>query len=230
MTQADQNTPATATTSKRTTKAKTTTAKAAADTKVLAPIETEQTPSLDAAVNQEKTSSQAELQEMQSDTADQSLVADVEPEQATDKEADAIKSDSEPENSNQENPVNGSVETEQVAFLDQSVPSAAVAVQPDKKNDGVRNGEASGVELINAVLPEVQSPSPVKQSTAVKSGLFVVVKNTGVQTVFEPLSKTSIKSGETVEIRCSNGQFKHDVLNNLKQFIGLGKNLEIQNA
>ena len=230
MTQTDQNTPATATTSKRTTKAKTTTAKAAADTKVLAPIETEQTPSLDAAVNQEKTSSQAELQEMQSDTADQSPVADVEPEQATDKEADAIKSDSEPENSNQENPVNGSVETEQVAFLDQSVSSAAVAVQPDKKNDGVRNGEASGVELINAVLTEVQSPSPVKQSTAVKSGLFVVVKNTGVQTVFEPLSKTSIKSGETVEIRCSNGQFKHDVLNNLKQFIGLGKNLEIQNA
>ena len=230
MTQADSNTPATATTSKRTTKAKTTTAKAAADTKVLAPVETEQTPSLDAAVNQEKTSSQAELQEMQSDTADQSPVADVEPEQATDKEADAIKSDSEPENSNQENPVNGSVETEQVAFLDQSVSSAAVAVQPDKKNDGVRNGEASGVELINAVLPEVQSPSPVKQSTAVKSGLFVVVENTGVQTVFEPLSKTSIKSGETVEIRCSNGQFKHDVLNNLKQFIGLGKNLEIQNA
>ena len=219
MTQTDQNTPATATTSKRTTKAKTTTAKVAT---VL--------PSADAAVNQEKTSSQAELQGIQSDTADQSPVEDVEPEQATDKEADAIQSDSEPENSNQENPVNGSVETEQVAFLDQSVPSAAVAVQPDKKNDGVRNGEASGVELINAVLPEVQSPSPVKQSTVVKSGLFVVVKNTGVQTVFEPLSKTSIKSGETVEIRCSNGQFKHDVLNNLKQFIGLGKNLEIQNA
>ncbi|OTG93564.1 hypothetical protein B9T24_13920 [Acinetobacter sp. ANC 4654] len=230
MTQTDQNTPATATTSKRTTKAKTTTAKAAADTKVLAPVETEQTPSLDAAVNQEKTSSQAELQGIQSDTAGQNLVTDIEPEQATAKEVDAIQSDSEPENSNQENPVNGSVETEQVAFWDQSVPSAAVAVQPDKKNDGVRNGEASGVELINAVLTEVQSPSPVKQSTAVKSGLFVVVKNTGVQTVFEPLSKTSIKSGETVEIRCSNGQFKHDVLNNLKQFIGLGKNLEIQNA
>ena len=230
MTQTDQNTPATATTSKRVTKPKTAAAKAAAANEVLAPVETEPSPSLDAAVNQEKTSSQAELQGIQSDTADQSPVEDVEPEQATDKEADAIQSDSEPENSNQENPVNGSVETEQVAFLDQSVPSAAVAVQPDKKNDGVRNGEASGVELINAVLPEVQSPSPVKQSTVVKSGLFVVVKNTGVQTVFEPLSKTSIKSGETVEIRCSTGQFKHDVLNNLKQFIGLGKNLEIQNV
>ncbi len=230
MTQTDQNTPATATTSKRTTKAKTAAAKAAAANEVLAPVETEPSPSLDAAVNQEKTSSQAELQGIQSDTADQSPVEDVEPEQATDKEADAIQSDSEPENSNQENPVNGSVETEHVAFLDQSVPSAAAAVQPDKKNDGVGNGEVSDVELINAVLPEVQSPSPVKQSTAVKSGLFVVVKNAGVQTVFEPLSKTSIKSGETVEIRCSNGQFKHDVLNNLKQFIGLGKNLEIQNA
>ena len=175
MTQTDQNTPATATTSKRTTKAKTTAAKAAADTEVLAPVETEQSPSLDAAVNQEKTSSEVELQGIQGDTAGQNLVADV----------DAIKSDSEPEN------------------------------------------ELIGTEQ---VLPEVQSPSPVKQTTAVKSGLFVVVKNTGVQTVFEPLSKTSIKSGETVEIRCSTGQFKHDVLNNLKQFIGLGKNLEIQNA
>ena len=230
MTQTDQNTPATATTSKRTTKAKTTAAKAAADTEAVAPVKTEQTPSLDAAVNQKKTSSQAELQGMQSDTVGQTPVADVEPEQATAKEVDAIQSDLKPENGNQEKPVNEAAGTEPVAFLDQSVPSAAVAVQPDKKNDGVRNGEASGVELINAVLPEVQSPSPVKQSTAVKSGLFVVVKNTGVQTVFEPLSKTSIKSGETVEIRCSNGQFKHDVLNNLKQFIGLGKNLEIQNA
>lgn len=169
MTQTDQNTPATATTSKRVTKPKTTAAN-------------------DAAVNQEKTSSQAELQGMQSDPAGQNLVADVESEQTIDKEVDAIK------------------------------------------NDEALTEEANSVELINEVLPEVQIPSPVKQITAVKSGLFVVVKNTGVQTVFEPLSKTSIKSGETVEIRCSTGQFKHDVLNNLKQFIGLGKNLEIQNA
>ena len=180
MTQTDQNTPATATTSKRTTKAKTTAAKAAADTEVLAPVETEQSPSLDAAVNQEKTSSEVELQGMQGDTAGQNLVADVEPEKSSSAEISA-------------SPVNKPVGTGQV-------------------------------------LPEVQSPSPVKHATAVKTGLSVVVKNTGVQTVFEPLSKTSIKSGETAEIRCSNGQFKHDVLNNLKQFIGLGKNLEIQNA
>lgn len=170
MTQADQNTPTTATNSKRTTKAKTTTTKVAT---VL--------PSADTAVNKEKTSSQAELQGMQSDTAGQNLVADdVEPEKSSSAEISA-------------SPVNEPVGTEQV-------------------------------------LPEVQIPSPVKRATAVKTGLFVVVKNTGVQTVFEPLSKTSIKSGETVEIRCSTGQFKHDVLNNLKQFIGLGKNLEIQNA
>ena len=209
MTQTDQNTPATATTSKRTTKAKTTTAKAAADTKVLAPVETEQTPSLDAAVNQEKTSSQAELQGMQSDTAGQNPVVDVEPEQSTDKEVDAIKSDSEPENGNQEISVTSNTESS----------SAEISASPVNKPVGTEQ-----------VLPKVQSPSPVKQTTVAKSGLFVVVKNTGVQTVFEPLSKTSIKSGETVEIRCSTGQFKHDVLNNLKQFIGLGKNLEIQNA
>ena len=186
MTQADQNTPeenkspTTATISKRVTKPKTAAAKAAADTEVLAPVKPGQSPSLDAAVNQEKTSSEVELQGIQGDTAGQNLVADVEPEKSSSAEISA-------------SPVNESVGTGQV-------------------------------------LPEVQSPSPVKHVTAVKSGLFVVVKNTGVQTVFEPLSKISIKSGETVEIRCSNGQFKHDVLNNLKQFIGLGKNLEIQNA
>jgi len=196
MTQANSNTPATATTSKRTTKAKMTNAKVAT---VL--------PSADTAVNQEKTSSQVELQGMQSDTVGQNLIADVEPEQATAKEVDPIKSDS--ENGNQEISV-----TENTESSSAEIPASPV-------------NESVGTEQ---VLPEVQSPSPVKQTTVAKSGLFVVVKNTGVQTVFEPLSKTSIKSGQTVEIRCSTGQFKHDVLNNLKQFIGLGKNLEIQNA
>lgn len=60
--------------------------------------------------------------------------------------------------------------------------------------------------------------------------LLVIVKNAGFQTVFEPLSKTSVGPGETAEIRCSTGQFKRDVLNNLKQFIGLGKKLEVRNA
>lgn len=254
MTQADPNTPeenkspTTATISKRVTKPKTAAAKAAADTEVLAPVKPEQSPSLDAAVNQEKTSSQAELQGILSDTAGQNPVVDVEPEQTTDKEADAIKFDSEPENGNLEvsvmantesisaeipaSPVNEPIGTEQVLFLDQSAQyqSAAAAVQVAEKSAEALPEEASSVELINEVLPDVQRPSPVKYAKAVKSGLSVVVKNTDVQTVFEPLSKTSIKSGETAEIRCSNGQFKHDVLNNLKQFIGLGKNLEIQNA
>lgn len=209
MTQVNSNTPATATTSKRVTKPKTTAAKAAVDTEVLAPVETEQSPSLDAAVNQEKTSSQAELQGMQSDTAGQNPVADVEPEQTIAKEVDAIKSDPEPDNGNQEISVTANTESS----------SAEIPASPVNESVGTEQ-----------VLPKVQSPSPVKQTTVAKSGLFVVVKNTGVQTVFEPLSKTSIQSGETVEIRCSTGQFKHDVLNNLKQFIGLGKNLEIQNA
>ena len=178
MTQADSNTPETATTSKRVTKPKTTAAKAAVDTEVLAPVETEQSPLLDAAVNQEKISSQAELQGMQSDTAGQSPVADVEP-----------------DNGNQEISVTADTESSSP-----EIPASSV-------------NESVGTEQ---VLPKVQSPSPVKQTTVAKSGLFVVVKNTGVQTVFEPLSKTSIQSGETVEIRCSTGQFKHDVLNNLK--------------
>ena len=60
--------------------------------------------------------------------------------------------------------------------------------------------------------------------------IYVTVKNMGMQAVFEPLSKTSIKPGESVEIGCKSNQFKSEVVNNLQQFIGLGKRLEIKNA
>ena len=268
MTQTDQNTPATATTSKRTTKAKTTAAKAAADTEVLAPVETEQSPSLDAAVNQEKTSSEVELQGIQGDTAGQNLVADVEPEQTTEVNQEKTSSQAELQGMQSDtvgqNPI-VDVEpehatTKEVDAVNQMFLSVNMEGMPEAQREAYKRelegiqGDTAGQNLVadvepeksssaeisaspvnesvgtEQVLPEVQIPSPVKHVTAAKSGLFVVVKNTGVQTVFEPLSKTSIKSGETVEIRCSTGQFKHDVLNNLKQFIGLGKNLEIQNA
>ncbi|QXW24569.1 hypothetical protein KXJ74_09135 [Acinetobacter johnsonii] len=60
--------------------------------------------------------------------------------------------------------------------------------------------------------------------------IYVTLKNMGMQAVFEPLSKTSIKPGESVEIGCKSNQFKSEVVNNLQQFIGLGKRLEIKNA
>lgn len=233
MTQTDQNIPAAVTTSKRVTKPKTTAAKAAAATEVVAPVETEQSPSLDAAVNQEKTSSQAELQGMQSDTVGQNLIADVEPEHATTKEVDAVNQMFLSVN------MAGMPEAQREAYKhelegilsDTAGQNLVADVEPEKSSSAEISASPVNKPVgTEQVLPEVQIPSPVKQSTAVKSGLFIVVKNTGVQTLFEPLSKTSIKSGETVEIRCSNGQFKHDVLNNLKQFIGLGKSLEIQNA
>lgn len=96
-----------------------------------------------------------------------------------------------------------------------------------------------GLTSSQAELQEVQPsadaiPAAEGRKEAVISkrddALLVIVKNEGFQTVFEPLSKTSVGPGETAEIRCSTGQFKRDVLNNLKQFIGLGKQLEIRNA
>lgn len=120
-------------------------------------------------------------------------------------------------------------------------------VQPDSA--GQEPLPAAASEENRPALDEVQTqadepaePQPLADAVPAAEGrkeaviakrddaLLVIVKNAGFQTVFEPLSKTSVGPGETAEIRCSTGQFKRDVLNNLKQFIGLGKNLEIRNA
>lgn len=120
-------------------------------------------------------------------------------------------------------------------------------VQPDSA--GQEPLPAAAAEKNWPALDEVQTqadepaePQPLADAVPAAEGrkeaviakrndaLLVIVKNAGFQTVFEPLSKTSVGPGETAEIRCSTGQFKRDVLNNLKQFIGLGKKLEIRNA
>ena len=126
-------------------------------------------------------------------------------------------------------------------------------VQPDSASGSQAAGRetplAEAAQENQPALDELQDPAdePVEQQPSADAApaaevrkeaviakrddaLLVIVKNAGFQTVFEPLSKTSVGPGETAEIRCSTGQFKRDVLNNLKQFIGLGKKLEIRNA
>lgn len=58
----------------------------------------------------------------------------------------------------------------------------------------------------------------------------VTVRNNGLNTVYEPSTKTSIKAGETVTIECPTNTVKQTVLGNIKQFKALGKNVEVLNG
>lgn len=58
--------------------------------------------------------------------------------------------------------------------------------------------------------------------------LVINVTNNGFSTVLEPLSRVSIGAGLTEKIKCHNQTFKHQVLENLRQLKGLGKNLTVE--
>lgn len=58
----------------------------------------------------------------------------------------------------------------------------------------------------------------------------VTVRNNGLNTIYEPSTKTSIKAGETVTIECPTHTVKQTVLGNIKQFKALGKNVEVLNG
>ncbi|MGQ1605265.1 hypothetical protein ACT44L_16780 [Acinetobacter baumannii] len=58
--------------------------------------------------------------------------------------------------------------------------------------------------------------------------LVINVTNYGFSTVLEPLSRVAIEAGKTASITCHNQTFKHQVLENLRQLKGLGKNLTVE--
>ncbi|MBP2997677.1 hypothetical protein AbaMCR10126_16750, partial [Acinetobacter baumannii] len=58
--------------------------------------------------------------------------------------------------------------------------------------------------------------------------LVIKVTNNGFSTVLEPLSRVAIEAGKTASITCHNQTFKHQVLENLRQLKGLGKNLTVE--
>ncbi|HFD2177740.1 TPA: hypothetical protein ACF2EF_000888 [Acinetobacter baumannii] len=58
--------------------------------------------------------------------------------------------------------------------------------------------------------------------------LVINVTNNGFSTVLEPLSRVAIEAGKTASITCHNETFKHQVLDNLRQLKGLGKNLTVE--
>ena len=139
---------------------------------------------------------------------------------------------------------------------DEVVPTPeSVALEPSvalqEPSDKAENTDSGPSSINEDVVPALESaalqhsvalkePSDKAESKAFATSkqtqassphrIYVTVKNMGMQAVFEPLSKTSIKPGESVEIGCKSNQFKSEVVNNLQQFIGLGKRLEIKNA
>ncbi|MBV6572051.1 hypothetical protein JL978_00665 [Acinetobacter baumannii] len=58
--------------------------------------------------------------------------------------------------------------------------------------------------------------------------LVIHVTNNGFSTVLEPLSRVAIEAGKTASITCHNQTFKHQVLENIRQLKGFGKNLTVE--
>lgn len=96
-------------------------------------------------------------------------------------------------------------------------------------NDDVR-------DETNKALKETDSTKdnpPITDLLTVSGGsivdsLVVKVTNNGFSTVLEPLSRVAIEAGQTTSITCHNQTFKHQVLENLRQLKGLGKNLTVE--
>ncbi|EXB91121.1 hypothetical protein J510_1782 [Acinetobacter baumannii 466760] len=65
-------------------------------------------------------------------------------------------------------------------------------------------------------------------SISIVDQLVIKVTNNGFSTVLEPLSRVAIEAGQTGSITCHNQTFKHQVLENLRQLKGLGKNLIVE--
>ncbi|MEN3978265.1 hypothetical protein [Acinetobacter sp. CWB-B33] len=217
MTQADPNVPAekAAAAKKRMTKPK-----AAAVSEVLVPAEAEVQQAADPApATAEQLEKADEALEKDSTDSGPSL-SSAETELLA--EADKSESSDLSEKAN-DKAVPASVILEPSADLpekDEVVPTPeSVALEPSAALQ-VPSDEAEGKAY--ATSKQIQASSQHR--------IYVTVKNMGMQAVFEPLSKTSIKPGESVEIGCKSNQFKSEVVNNLQQFIGLGKRLEIKNA
>ncbi|HAV3050799.1 TPA: hypothetical protein JH928_000265 [Acinetobacter baumannii] len=106
-------------------------------------------------------------------------------------------------------------------------------------NDLDSNGGKSGDDVGNEsdhVLKETDTSkvnTPITDLLTVSGGssvdpLVIKITNNGFSTVLEPLSRVAIEAGKTASITCHNQTFKHQVLENLRQLKGLGKNLTVE--
>lgn len=111
------------------------------------------------------------------------------------------------------------------------------SVKPAKDLDskGGKPGDDVGNES-NHALKETDTSkvnTPITDMLTVSGGssvdpLVIKVTNNGFSTVLEPLSSVAIEAGKTASITCHNQTFKHQVLENLRQLKGLGKNLTVE--
>ncbi|MFK6685792.1 hypothetical protein Q4372_15100 [Acinetobacter baumannii] len=105
----------------------------------------------------------------------------------------------------------------------------------DLDSKGGNPGDDVGKET-NHALKETDTSkvnTPITDLLTVSGGssvdpLVIKVTNNGFSTVLEPLSRVAIESGKTASITCHNQTFKHQVLENLRQLKGLGKNLTVE--
>ncbi|WP_227063480.1 hypothetical protein [Acinetobacter pittii] len=117
------------------------------------------------------------------------------------------------------------------------IESSNDSVKPSKDLDskGGKPGDDVGKET-NHALKETDTSkvnTPITDMLTVSSGsnvdpLVIKVTNNGFSTVLEPLSRVAIEAGKTASITCHNQTFKHQVLENLRQLKGLGKNLTVE--
>ncbi|MFV5374605.1 hypothetical protein [Acinetobacter calcoaceticus] len=80
-------------------------------------------------------------------------------------------------------------------------------------------------------IPKAEQPiveNLTGDTTSSVDPLVINVTNNGFSTVLEPLSRVAIEAGQTTSITCHNQTFKHQVLENLRQLKGLGKNLTVE--
>lgn len=80
-------------------------------------------------------------------------------------------------------------------------------------------------------IPKAEQPiveNLTGDTTSSVDPLVINVTNNGFSTVLEPLSRVAIEAGQTTSITCHNQIFKHQVLENLRQLKGLGKNLTVE--
>ncbi|MGE9768011.1 hypothetical protein [Acinetobacter baumannii] len=102
----------------------------------------------------------------------------------------------------------------------------------DLKNGDSDNEESNTQENGNPTETSKVN-TPITDLLTVSGGssvdpLVIKVTNNGFSTVLEPLSRVAIEAGQTTSITCHNQTFKHQVLENLRQLKGLGKNLTVE--
>lgn len=98
-------------------------------------------------------------------------------------------------------------------------------------NEDVVNLNDETTKIQHADISNTKQPiveNLTGDTTSSVDPLVIKVTNNGFSTVLEPLSRVAIEAGKTASITCHNQTFKHQVLENLRQLKGLGKNLTVE--